>query len=153
MSVRSPQNLPPPLEIPELGEAPLGSDAGSKQVASWHSERESYFREALLQQKARRRGRAGGAEQHLPILGTFWGDRLVPPVGACGGPFPVTALCHLEGNVTTAIVINSSGLIRTTDRNRKCFLFISCKHSYRKLRYLGQEAEVTEDRDRTASRV
>lgn len=37
MSVHSLQNLPPPLEIPEPGEAPLGSDAGSKQVVSLHS--------------------------------------------------------------------------------------------------------------------
>lgn len=63
----------------------------------------------------------------------------------------MTPLCHLEGSVTVAIVINCSGLIRTADR--KCFLFISCKHSYRKSSYLGQEAEVTEDRDRTAGGV
>lgn len=152
MSVCSLQNLPPPSEVPELGEAPLGSDAGSRQVVSLHSGI-VLFQGNSPPAERRRRGCAGGAEQLLPVLGTFWGDRLVPPVGACGGPFPVTALCHLEGNVRTAIVINSSGLIRTTDRNRKCFLFISCKHSYRKLSYLGQEAEVTEDRDRTASRV
>lgn len=65
----------------------------------------------------------------------------------------MTRLCHLEGSVRVAILINSSGLIRTADTNRKYFLFISCKHSYRKSSYLGQEAEVTEDRDRTASGV
>lgn len=52
-----------------------------------------------------------------------------------------------------AVVINGSKLVRTADINRKYFLFISCKHSYRKLSYLGQEAEVAKDRDRTASRV
>lgn len=64
---------------------------------------------------------------------------------------PVMPLFHLEGSITVAILINSSGLIRTADANRKCCCFISCKHSYRKLSYLGQEAEVTENTDRTAS--
>lgn len=67
----------------------------------------------------------------------------------------MTPLCHLERSVIVAVMINSSGLIRTADTNRKCFLFFFflCKHSYRKSGYLGQEAEVTRDRDRTASRV
>lgn len=66
----------------------------------------------------------------------------------------MTPLCHPERSVTVAVMINSSGLIRTADTNRKCFLFFFlCKHSYRKSGYLGQEAEVTQDRDRTASRV
>lgn len=94
-----------------------------------------------------------GAEQLLTFPDTFGGDRFVPPVGACSGPSSVTPLCHLERSVTVAIVINSSGFTRTADTNRKCFLFTLCKHSYRKSSHLGQEAEVTEDRDRTASRV
>lgn len=65
----------------------------------------------------------------------------------------MTPLCHLEGNITVVVMINSLGLIRTADINRKCFLFMSCKHSYRKSSYLGQETEVTEDRDRIASGV
>lgn len=49
------------------------------------------------------------------------------------------------------MVINSSGLNRTADTNRKYFFFIWWKGSYRKPSHVGQEAEVTEDRDRTAS--
>lgn len=89
-----------------------------------------------------RRGRT--APPHSRHL---WGDRFVPPVGAGGGLSPVMPLCHLEGSLSVAaIAINSSGLVSTTGTHRKCFLFVSCKHSYRKLSYLGQEAEVTEDR-------
>lgn len=86
-----------------------------------------------------------------PHSGHLWCDSHVPPISACGSPCPV--LYHLGESITIAIVINGSKLVRTADINRKCFLFISYKHSYRKLSYLRQEAEAAKDRDRTASRV
>lgn len=92
-----------------------------------------------------RRGRT--APPHSRHL---WYDSHVPPVSACGRPCPV--LYHLEESMI-AVVINDSKLVRTADINRKCFLCVSCKHGYRKLSYLGQEAEVAKNRDKTASRV
>lgn len=59
-------------------------------------------------------------------------------------------LCHLEGRKSAAVVINNSGSNSTADTNRKCFFFIWWKGRYRKPSHVGQEAEVTEDRARTA---